>query len=144
MSVIYFDSSALVKLLISENGSDLAEELWDGCDAAVSSRLAYPEVCAALAAAERNNFIAQRDISDAATAWEMYWGAMRLVELNEEVAKNAGALARDSNLRGADAIHLASALAVGLDDLVVAVWDRQLHAASLSAGLRVAPASITA
>jgi len=31
---------------------------------------------------------------------------------------------------------------VGLDDLIVAVWDRQLHAASVSAGLRVAPASI--
>lgn len=144
MSVIYFDSSALVKLLIWEDGSELAEELWDDCDAAVSSRLAYPEVCAALAAAERNNSIARRDISDAATAWEMYWGAMRLIELNAEVAKNAGALARNLMLRGADSVHLASALAVELDDLVVAVWDRQLHAASLSAGLRVAPASISA
>jgi len=28
VSVIYFDSSALVKLLIAEDGSDLAEELW--------------------------------------------------------------------------------------------------------------------
>jgi hypothetical protein len=142
VSVIYFDSSALVKLLITEDGSDLAEELWDGCDAAVSSRFAYPEVCAALAAAERNNFIARREISDVATTWEMYWGALRLIELNAEVAKNAGALARDSKLRGADSVHLASALAVGMDDLVVAVWDYQLHAASITAGLRVAPASI--
>jgi hypothetical protein len=29
---------------------DLAAALWDGCDAAVASRLAYPEVRAALAA----------------------------------------------------------------------------------------------
>lgn len=143
MAVIYFDSSALVKLLISEKGSDLAEELWDGCDAAVSSRLAYPEVCAALAAAERNNFFARKEISRAASTWEMYWNAMRLIELNAQIAKNAGALARKSMLRGADSVHLASALAVGMDDLVVAVWDRQLHAASLSAGLRVAPASIS-
>ena len=51
MALIYYDSSALVKLLVQEEGSDLAAELWDGCDAALGSRLAYPEVCAALAAA---------------------------------------------------------------------------------------------
>ena len=142
MSVVYFDSSALVKLLISENGSDVAEELWDGCDAAISNRLAYPEVCAALAAAGRKNIIAPRQLSDAESAWEMYWGAMRLIELTADVQKSAGALARNSTLRGPDSIHLASALAVGLDDLVIAVWDRQLHTASITAGLRVAPTTI--
>ncbi|CAN5281916.1 hypothetical protein BH20ACT5_BH20ACT5_10470 [soil metagenome] len=53
MSIVYFDSSAFVKLLVQEDGSDLAATLWDGCDAAVSSRLAYPEVAAALAVAGR-------------------------------------------------------------------------------------------
>lgn len=44
MSIVYFDSSAFVKLLVEEHGSELAAALWDGCDAAVSSRLGYPEV----------------------------------------------------------------------------------------------------
>ncbi len=44
MSIVYFDSSAFVKLVVDEDGSELAAALWDGCDAAVSSRLAYPEV----------------------------------------------------------------------------------------------------
>ncbi len=44
MPIVHFDSSALVKLLVEEDGSDLAATLWDGCDAAVSRRLAYPEV----------------------------------------------------------------------------------------------------
>jgi predicted nucleic acid-binding protein len=55
MTLVYFDSSALVKLVVDEDGSDLAAELWDGCDAALASRLAYPEVRAALAAACRNH-----------------------------------------------------------------------------------------
>jgi predicted nucleic acid-binding protein len=142
VAIIYFDSSALVKLLISEEGSELVEELWDGCDAAVSSRLAYPEVCAALAAAERRELFSRKEISLAASTWELYWEAMRIIELNSEVAKNAGAIARSLVLRGADSVHLASALAVGLDNLIVAVWDRQLHAASIAAGLRVTPAEI--
>lgn len=54
MAIVYFDSSAFVKLLVDEEGSELAAALWDGCDAAASSRLAYPEVCAALAAAGRS------------------------------------------------------------------------------------------
>jgi hypothetical protein len=49
VTIVYFDSSAFVKLLVEEDGSDLAATLWDGCDAAVSSRLAYPEVRAACA-----------------------------------------------------------------------------------------------
>ena len=49
----YLDTSAAVKLVVEESGSDLVAELWDGCDAALTSRLAYPEVRAALAAAAR-------------------------------------------------------------------------------------------
>ncbi|HEX7463112.1 MAG TPA: hypothetical protein VF317_13165 [Dermatophilaceae bacterium] len=54
VTIGYFDSSAFVKLVVEEEGSDLAAALWDGRDAAVSSRLAYPEVRAALAAAARD------------------------------------------------------------------------------------------
>ena len=42
--LVYFDASALVKLVIDEDGSALAAALWDGCDAALTSRLAFPEV----------------------------------------------------------------------------------------------------
>lgn len=49
MPLVYFDSSAFVKLVVEETGSDLAADMRDGCDAALSSRLAYPEVRAALA-----------------------------------------------------------------------------------------------
>jgi hypothetical protein len=38
------DSSALVKLVVDEVGSDIAAALWNAYDVALSSRLAYPEV----------------------------------------------------------------------------------------------------
>jgi hypothetical protein len=41
LALVYFDASALVKLLVEEPGSGLAGDLWDGCDAALSSRLGY-------------------------------------------------------------------------------------------------------
>jgi uncharacterized protein len=140
--LVYFDSSALVKLLVEEAGSELAAELWDGSDAAVASRLAYPEVRAALAAAARHHDLGRHDLDAAEQAWDGYWAATRPVELTAAVEQHAGQLARSHALRGADAVHLASALAISDPDLVVAVWDRRLHTGAQAAGLRVAPAQL--
>jgi uncharacterized protein len=140
--LVYFDASATVKLLAEEDGSDLAAQLWDACDAAVASRLAYPEVRAALAAAGRNHDLDPRQLADAERAWENYWAATRPVELTAAVGQRAGDLARTHALRGADAVHLASALALGDPDLIVAVWDTRLHVGAKAVGLRVAPSEL--
>jgi uncharacterized protein len=140
MAIVYFDSSALVKLLVEEDGSDLAAALWDGCDAAVSSRIAYPEVCALLAAARRVNTLDPEGREQAERAWEEYWAAIRVVELTEAISTHAGDLARQHALGGADAVHVASALAVGANTLF-AVWDRRLRTGAEQAGFVVAPAS---
>ena len=142
MALVFFDSSALVKLVVEEAGSQLAWELWDGCDAALASRLAYPEVRAALAAAARNYDLREDDLRAAEQAWENFWAATRPVELTPSVERRAGQLARDHALHGADAVHLASALAIDDPALVVAVWDRRLHAGALASGVQVAPADL--
>jgi uncharacterized protein len=129
-----------VKLLLEEQGSDIAAELWDGSDAVVASRLAYPEV---LAAAGRNHDLGSEQLAKAEDSWEGYWAATRPVELTAAVERHAGALARSHALRGADAVHLASALAIGDPELVVAVWDRRLHAGAKAAGCAVAPAVLS-
>ncbi len=142
MPLVYFDSSAFVKLLAEEAGSDLAAELWDGCDAALSSRLAYPEVRAALAASARNHDITEKELNAAERDWDSYWAATRPVELTTAVERHAGKLAREHALRGADAVHLSSALAIGDPELIVAVWDRRLHVGAQAVGCRVAPARL--
>jgi uncharacterized protein len=144
VAVVYFDSSALVKLLVEEAGTDLAAELWDGCDAALSSRLAYPEVRAALAAAGRNRDLDPAGQDAAENAWEEYWSATRPVELTPAVEQNAGQLAARHALRGADAVHLASALAASQPGLILAAWDRRLRDGAKAAGLAVAPATLRA
>ena len=144
MALVYFDSSALVKLVIDEAGTQLAVELWDGCDAALASRLAYPEVRAALASLARNHDLDVDQLAAAEDAWERYWAAVRPVELTSGVERRAGDLAGQCGLRGADAVHLASALAIGDPDLVVAAWDRRLHAGAQAVGTLVAPADLGA
>jgi uncharacterized protein len=142
VALVYFDARALVKLVVDEEGSDLAAALWDGCDAALSSRLAYPEVCAALAAAARDHDIDDLALDEGQAAWDQLWAATRPVELTDAVEQLAGRLARAHALRGADAVHLASALSIDSPDLVVAAWDRRLHAGAAAAGLALAPANL--
>lgn len=141
MTIVYFDSSAFVKLLVEEDFSQLAAALWDGCDAAVSSRLAYPEVRAALGSAGRDHRLAADAQRQAEASWEAYWAATRAVELTEKIAAHAGQLAGEHALRGADAVHLASALAVGTDQLLFAAWDQRLRSGADATGIRLAPAA---
>ncbi len=142
MALVYFDSSALVKLVLDEVGSDLVAVLWNACDVALSSRLAHPEVCAALAAAGRNRDLTESQAASAMSDWELFWASMRPVELTADVGQAAGSLAVEHQLRGADAVHLASALALGATDLTIAVWDKRLHAGAVAVGLAVAPATL--
>jgi uncharacterized protein len=54
MTVAYLDASALVKLVVEERGSEDVARLWDAVDSVLTSRVAHPEVRAALAAARRD------------------------------------------------------------------------------------------
>ena len=139
MAIVYFDSSAFVKLVVEEDGSEVAATLWDGCDAAVSSRLAYPEVRAALASAGRADRLDPAEQSRAEAMWEDFWAATRAVELTEAITAHAGQLAGRHALRGADGVHLASLLAVGAAETLFAVWDQKLRTGAEAAGVRLAP-----
>ncbi|HEX4082773.1 MAG TPA: hypothetical protein VHX40_07370, partial [Acidimicrobiales bacterium] len=62
------------------------------------------------------------------------------VELTTTVERQAGLVATTYALGGADAVHLASALAILPTDMIVADWDRRLRNGVRAAGLPVAPA----
>ena len=67
---------------------------------------------------------------------------MRPVELTETVEQHAARLVAAHALRGADAVHLASALAITDPSLIVAAWDTRLRAGAAAEILAIAPASI--
>jgi predicted nucleic acid-binding protein len=124
----YFDSSALVKLVVEEDGSDEAAALWDGADVVLSSRVAHAEVRAALAAARRAGRLTDRQFADAKELWAVLWSALRVVGVSADLGRLSGDLAEEHALSGFVAIHLASALLVEADDLTIATWDSRLSA----------------
>jgi predicted nucleic acid-binding protein len=137
---VYFDSSALVKLLLRERGCDLVERLWEGATWRVVNRLAYPEVRAGLAAAGRAERVKSELLEGLVEDLHGIHRASHVIEPGELLSIEAGELADEYGLRGYDAVHLASALAIDAPRVVVATWDRELAAAASSCGCAVAPA----
>jgi predicted nucleic acid-binding protein len=65
---------------------------------------------------------------------------LMIVGIDEALAQRAGELADEHPLRGYDAVHLASALALGAGETILVTWDRDLSNAAADAGMAVAPA----
>jgi len=138
--IAYFDTSALVTLFLhDEEGSGTAGEIWDAADVVATSRVAYPEGRAALASAHRARRLTARSLGRARDALDTWFRQVAVVELDRSVAEDAGDVAGHFALRAYDAIHLASALAIGRDDLVLLTWDERLAAAGRRAGLEIVP-----
>lgn len=75
----------------------------------------------------------------ATKAFRDEWPAFGIVELDQQLAEHAAALALERALGSLDALHLAAALMLPGKDLVFATWDRRLHAAARAEGLELLP-----
>lgn len=136
--ILYFDASALVKLLIAERGSNAARSLWRSPSNVVSSWISFAEVTSAIARARRGGRITKRTASSALATWREEWSSVFPVEVEAVTGHYAGALAAKHGLRGMDAIHLASALLVREARPTVVTWDAELRRAAEAEDLMVA------
>lgn len=109
-------------------------ELWDRADLLVSSQLAYPEARTALAAAARANRIDEPTHDSAVATLEDLYAQLRIIAIDEPLARQAGDLATQHALRGYDAVHLACTLHLEGDDILLATWDNALNSAARATG----------
>lgn len=142
MSLVYMDTSALLKLCVLETGSDLAVAVWKGADALVTSRIADAEARSVLASAERIGRIDAAPAAQARDRWAELWPGLAKVEASAQVMERAGELVDRRPLRAGDAIHLASALLLADAAPLFVAWDRRLAAAGRAEGLTVLPPAL--
>lgn len=124
--------------MVVEDGSELAAELWGSSYPAASSILAYPEGRAALAAARRLDRLGADEHRKALADFEDLYADLATIGVDQELAVRAGRYAEDLGLRGYDSVHLATALELGDDEVVVVTWDRELARATEKIGVGVA------
>ena len=124
--IAYFDTSAFLKLVLPEHGREAAIEAWEHADVVVASAVIYPEARAATAAAIRHRRV--RRVA-ALTRLESLIGRMLFVEPTHDLPAQSVPVREVTRMPQYDAVHLASAMDVEEDVVVVAADMRLLNAA---------------
>lgn len=136
--IAYFDTSAIVPLLIAESGTRAAGDIWDRADRLVSVRLAHVEARAALAQAARLRRISPQHLRSSVRDLGDLFAQVDVIEPNEDLVHEAGDLAEAYELRAYNAVHLAAIRRVADDELVVVAGDRALLTAAEALGIAIA------
>lgn len=136
--IAYFDTSALIPLVVGEPASSTCGRLWNEATRVVSTRLIYPEARAALAQAQRMSRLTVVELEQAVDELDSIALEISYIEVLAELAASAGDLAQAHGLRGYDAVHLSSAVLVNDEELAFVTGDRELAAAARSIGISVA------
>ena len=133
---IFIDTSALAKRYIDEPGSDELEKFFGTIvKEVIVSTLALPELAAALARKVREKEMDEGSAGAVLTEMEKDWnGLFGKVYLDENLAGTAAKLCLKLPLKGADAVHLSSAMSAEVDLFVAS--DRILLIAAEKIGLR--------
>jgi predicted nucleic acid-binding protein len=125
--VVYLDSSAIVKLVVREAETAALRRFLRRRRTVVSSALARTEVLRSVMAHGEQ---AQKTAESVLARFE-------LLRINDRVLRAAGVLP-PAGLRSLDAIHLASALALGDNLTHIVCYDDRLARAATECGLATA------
>ena len=136
---VYLDTSAWVKLYINEAESDAVAAWLSAATTRYTVLIAWAEMRAALARAERAGRFAAAFKKTALASAERDWADFVVVQPTEVIVRRAGDLADRFGLRGYDSVHLAAAEAISLllmpETLAFVCFDERLNDAARALGL---------
>jgi uncharacterized protein len=139
----YLDASAWVKRYYRESGTRWVQDLFAQNPVIACASLGLIEVMATLARKRKARDIDLLAFQQKVQELEEDWMHFIQIQLTTETIDRAKALARDMALRGADAVHLASALVLEgrftdvEDRLLFVAADRELKDAAQASSLAV-------
>lgn len=143
--IIYWDTSALIKLYVQEIGTVDVDQLIKQADLSGTALICHVEIAATLAKLVRMKSLRQKIAQIAFQNFLSDWPTLIQIQINQPLLTQASTLAWSHGLRGYDAIHLASAYTWQslLDETVTfATYDRLLWDAAQTLGIAVFPSSL--
>ena len=110
--ILYTDTSALLKLYIREAGRETVQEAVAAAQTVATHLIAYPELRAALRKAKRMGRVDEGQLRALVADVDREWPLFHIIGVDGQLARRAGELAHNFDLRGYDSVHLAAAEAV--------------------------------
>lgn len=139
--IVYFDTSALIKLYVDEPGAKPAREVAVAAELIATSMLTYAEMRSAFARKRRFGEITANELNGFKEQFETGWESFQIIPVEELTVRRAGELAETHGLKGFDAVHLASAevLRQGFGAITFACFDTELSRAASARGMTLLP-----
>jgi predicted nucleic acid-binding protein len=138
--MLFLDTSALVKLYVWEPHSTAARNLTRSASAVAVSWLAYPEAVSAISRRVRDGAMLTPDADACIGALKASASTLTTIGFDRDIALEAGRVARLRGLRGADSVHLATAIDLQRrlgTPVTFAAYDVRLVQAAIAEGLDV-------
>ena len=110
METLFLDTSALIKRYMEEAGSEKVRALMNGAKRIIVSRLAYVEALSALVRRQKTLDLSEEEFLILIGEFKMDWSRFGVLELDAHTLAAVGRLIEKHRLRGADSIHLSTAL----------------------------------
>jgi predicted nucleic acid-binding protein len=130
---LYLDTSSLVKLYVSEEGSDTVRKLVNAATVIATSVIAYAEARAAFARLRRERALTPPALASLKRGLDADWPSYVTLDVTEVICREAGDLAERFRLRSYDSVHLATFAQVvrraGADTTRFSSYDVQLNEA---------------
>lgn len=136
--ILFCDTSALIKLYVMEDSSDLMLALAESATTIAVCRIAWAEAMAALARRLRENPADTEGINVVRTRLRNDWHSYAIVEVTQPLVELAGDYADTFALRGYDSVQLAAARTLQKstsETLRFACFDTRLQKAAMVLGV---------
>ena len=140
MIFYYLDASAWLKRYYQETGTRWVQRLFANGETLTCASLGVVEVTATLARKAKAREISRKQLTQKVRELDEDWSRFIQIHLSVEAVAQAREVARQRALRGADAIHLASALVLrsrfveAEDQLVLVVSDPPIEGSRAISG----------
>jgi len=140
--ILFCDTSALLKLFISEEDSDVMLSQHADCTGIAVCRITWAESMAAFAQRSRVKGANQPGLTQARSMFAQAWPDFAIAEITQPLVEKAGVYAEAFALRGYDSVQLAAAH--NLHELLklpltFACYDRRLNQAAQLLQLELLP-----
>ena len=142
--ILYLDTSALVKKYFEDKNSSEVTSLWKSSLGICTSAVAYAELLAAVYRKASETRANKSLFESVVRTFQEDWSSFIIVEVDNRLNETIHKVIANHGLRGFDAIHLASALAIGSvvsDNFLFSCYDVRLARAARAEGLETLPAS---
>ena len=130
--IYYFDSSALIKSYLREEGSDFVIKLLSKKTSHFTSSITYAETYATFFRLQRQGDLSNHQTEHLSRLFEDDWHQFIIIDFSSEIRQYTPALLKKSPLRGADTVQLVSAFSLlkrGLNPIFVSADKKLLNAA---------------